>query len=308
MRSILFPLSWCLLAGCANGMFFFFLSTFPPTPLITGALFIILSCLVLVCVCAVMPDNHGAVLCVWAALALFILLARWMHSCSPCGDSLFPRNPQISHIRQTTAPLTLLCRGLTAQAPNPPKPFNQRQLSFNTTTKPRPYQPSPKSQTNPCKPPDPTHYPTQRPRHQRQNLNRLRPPRPPIPCRHQYPTAPRCGDLLSRCLPSSPFPFPPFPPSGFTISTRWPGLTTTANLSPPYRLRPTPPPGVARCRRQKGRRCTHLRRAQLGPPAQRHPQAHPSEACPGGHASTPSGTASLAHHASIAGNYKVLNY
>lgn len=228
-----------------------------------------------------------------------------MRSYSPCGDSPFPRNPQNSRIRQTTAPPTLLCRGLTARAPTPPKPSNQRQSPFSPTTKPRPYQPSPKSQTSPCRPPGPTRYPTQRPRRRRQSPNLLRPARPAIPSRHRYPAAPRCGDRLSRCLPNSPFPFLLFRPSGFTIFTRWPGLTTTANLSPPYRLRPTPPPGVARYRRQKGRRCTRLRRARRGPPAQRRPRAPPSEACPGGHASTPSGTASLAHHASIAGNYKV---
>lgn len=70
--------SWLVvLMAC---FFSFFLSAFPPSPLITGALFTILSCLVsvCVCVCAIMPVYYGAVCCVFG-----LFKCCWLCACAP---------------------------------------------------------------------------------------------------------------------------------------------------------------------------------------------------------------------------------
>ncbi|MEQ2222629.1 hypothetical protein ILYODFUR_028301, partial [Ilyodon furcidens] len=85
-----------------------------------------------------------------------------------------------------------------------------------------------------------------------------------------------------------------------------PLLVSPPALSAAHGLPLTLPLEAALSLPQKALQCTLPRTALQELQLPRRPQAHPLEACLGGHASTPSKTASWARHASTAGNSKFL--
>lgn len=221
---------------------------------------------------------------------------------SPSGGFLSHPNLQTYASPPTAAPPTPPRSALMGWGPVHITPTSQRWARPSCTPAHRPSLLSPKYLRSPCKPPGPTH-----------SLTRTRLPPPlnlsPPPRASLWPlaspTAPGWGATL-------PLPFPPSflslsprclrcPHSAATTST----LTTTPNLSPSRRWLPTPPPEGALSQPPKAPQCTRPRTARLARPARHHRPALPWVACPGGRASTPSRTASSAHHASTAGKCKV---
>lgn len=262
---------------------------------------------------------------------------------SPSESSVCRLSLQTCHSLLTQAPVHLLSPAQTVQALVSPRQTHLL-LTVNPcrqhSTRLRHSLPSQKLSPSPSRPRGPTHSPN---RTQTQHLQPSRSPRllaschhsrrppqcppplllhpprpppfphPPLPV-HPSQTVPRCGALIllptlsSRC-PSAPWS--PCHPSGCTTFTPWRRfllhlLTTHPNLFPSYRLPLTPPLEAAPSPPQRALQCTLPRTARPGRPPLRHPPAPPSEACLGGRVSIPSRTASWAHHASTAGNSKVL--
>lgn len=258
-------------------------------------------------------------------------------------SSVYRLSPQTCHSPLTQAPARPLSPPPIAQAPvYPPLTHLLQTVSpcRQHSTRHRHSLPSPKLPLSPFKPHNLTRSP-EPPQIQHLQLNRS----PPLPasshCSHLLPlcppplllhpplpplfphlpspvlpsqTAPRYGAPIFLPTPSSLCPsaqWCPCHPSGCTTFTPWcrrllHSLTTRPNLFPSYRLPLTLPLEAVPSPPQRAPRCTLPRTARPGPPPRRRPPALPSEACLGGRASTPSKTASLAHHASTAGNSKVL--
>ncbi len=257
--------------------------------------------LVSVCVCvyAIMPVNYGAVCCVYGLCWLFYAAGSVHALLQPMRRFAVP--PQSAELTQSPnhSPTHAPVSRVNGTGPHSLKTFLQRQLPISPTTKPRPFQPSPKLQTSPCRLPGPTRSLTRRACHLRPSRNHLRPANPCPRDARQPESAPATAHGAAQAIrsPFTPFTHPASPPSPAGR-----GLTTTANLSPPYRLRPTPPPGAAPLPTPKGTPgAPRLRRAQRGPLAHATPQPLHWRHCRGEHASTPLGTTSWLSHASTAG-------
>ena len=212
-------------------------------------------------------------------------------------------SPQTCVSPRTAVPPTPLRSALTGWGHARPTPTIQRWGPPSCTPARRPSPPSPKCQRSPFRPPGPTLFPTQPRPPPPPNLSPLHPASLWLPA---SPTA-RGWDAIhpSPSPRSSPSPFPLCLLCRPAVATTTSTLTTTANLSPSRRLPPTPPPEGALSPPLKAPRCTRPRTARPVRPARRRRPAPPLEACPGGHASTPSRTASWARHASTAGKCKV---
>ncbi len=304
--NILFPLSCCLLAGCANGMFFsFFLSAFPPSLLITGGLLAIFSCLVsvCVCVCAVMPVNYGAMCCVYGLCWLF--LCCWLCACALTAHAAVRRSSTIRRTHAVAQPQPQPRACVPDERYRPPLPQNlstKGQLPISPTTKPRPFKPSPKLQTSPCRPPGPTRSLTQRPCHLRAKSE------PSTPCQPLPPPMPGSPKVRRPPLtvpPKLSVPISPLSPIRLHHLHPLAGTDHNGKSIPTMQVTPHPSPRGSPLPTPKGTPVHTPKESPAGPLAPRHPPAPPLEACRGEHDSTPLRTASLAHHASTAGNYKV---